>query len=120
MRYQDWDVLLFPAGEEAAHVPVKEFRTQCYVEVHDRVATPLVTTFIPSLPRNAPFQVSIHSWTKTGPLLAPGLNGERAKEVWQVKVVIDGAFVAAENYGIDVSWPQIMSELPSFCLHVCG
>ena len=27
MRYQDWDVLLFP---EACHVPFKEFKTTCY------------------------------------------------------------------------------------------
>ena len=111
MRYQDWDVLLFPAGEEAAHVPVKEFRTQCYVEQyhhgpqHELVATPLLTTFIPSLARNAPFQVSIHSWTKTGPIH----GGVAAKEAWQVKVVIDGACVAAETFAVDVNWPQIMS-----------
>lgn len=111
MRYQDWDVLLFPAGEEAAHVPVKEFRTQCYVEQYDHgpqhgiVATPLLTTFVPSLPRNAPFQVSIHSWAKTGPI--HGVVS--AKEAWQVRVVIDGACVATENFAIDVNWPQILS-----------
>ena len=105
MRYQDWDVLLFPAGEEAAHVPVKEYRTQCYTELRDHTVTPLLTAFIPALPRHAPFQVSIHSWTKTGPL-----NGRAAKEAWQVKVVIDGACVAAEIFEIDVTWPQIMSE----------
>ena len=114
MRYQDWDVLLFPAGEEAAHVPVKEFRTQCYVEQYDQgpqhevVATPLLTTFIPSLARSAPFQVSVHSWSKTGPV-----HGGAAKEAWQVRVVIDGVCVAAENFVVDVSWPQIMGLSPS-------
>ena len=111
MRYLDWDVLLFPAGEEAAHVPVKEFRTQCYTELHDHTVTPLLTTFIPTLPRNALFQVSIHSWAKTDRLMAPATNGTVAKEAWQVKVVIDGACVAAETFDIDVTWPQIMSEL---------
>jgi hypothetical protein len=28
MRYEDWDVLLFPAGSK---VPLKEFKTSCHV-----------------------------------------------------------------------------------------
>jgi|SRR5271155_4381491 len=28
MRYQDWDVLLFPEGSKA---PIQEFKTQCHV-----------------------------------------------------------------------------------------
>jgi len=28
MRYQDWDVLLFPEGSK---VPIQEFKTQCHV-----------------------------------------------------------------------------------------
>ena len=118
MRYQDWDVLLFPAGEEAAHVPVKEFRTQCYVEVHDHSTIPVLTTFVPLLQRNSPFQVSIHSWGKTGPMLAPSGDGSRLKEYWQVKVVIDGVCVATQDFGIDGHWPQIMSKfllIPACC-----
>lgn len=113
MRYQDWDVLLFPAGEEVTHVPVKEFHTQCYVEVQGNNGTPLLTTFIPALQRNATFQVSIHSWAKTEPMIAQAADGTMVKEVWQAKVVIDGACVAAETFDIDVTWPQIMSESAS-------
>jgi len=29
MRFQDWDVLLFPQG---SHVPLREFRTACYAQ----------------------------------------------------------------------------------------
>lgn len=105
-------MLLFPAGEgEGTHIPVKEFRTQCYVEQYEGQNAPLLTTFIPAMPRGVPFQVSIHSWTKTGPMLAPAADGTKAKEAWQVKVVIDGACVGMESYEIDASWPQIMREL---------
>lgn len=31
MRYEDWDVLLFPKDSK---IPLKEFKTQCHV-VHD-------------------------------------------------------------------------------------
>ena len=113
MRYQDWDVLLFPSGDDGAHVPVKEFKTTCYAEPHDNALglTPLLTTFIPSLPQNAPFQISVHSWTKTGPVVTPGSDGSRLREIWQVKVVIDGKEVCIENFAIDASWPQIICEL---------
>jgi hypothetical protein len=37
MRYDDWDVILFPKD---SHVPIQEFKTACYVspeecECHD-------------------------------------------------------------------------------------
>ncbi|GAT19034.1 similar to An12g00400 [Aspergillus luchuensis] len=28
MRYEDWDVILFP---ESSKVPIQEFKTQCFV-----------------------------------------------------------------------------------------
>ena len=108
MRYQDWDVLVFPSGEEGAHVPVKEFRTACYVEQKHNTPTPLLTTFIPCLSANAPFQVSVHSWKKTGPVLGVSMDGTRPKEMWRVKVVIDGTCVCIETLPIDISWPQII------------
>ncbi|KAL4762353.1 uncharacterized protein BDW70DRAFT_167155 [Aspergillus foveolatus] len=48
MRYENWDVLLFPAKSK---VPVQEFKTQCFV-TRDRG----------TLPADSPFRVSIHSW----------------------------------------------------------
>ena len=108
MRYQDWDVLLFPSGEEGAHVPLKEFRTTCYVENQDNVPTALLTTFIPSLNRGTPFQVSLHSWMKTGPALGVLPDGTRPKEVWQVKVVADGVCVCIQNLEIDTNWPRVI------------
>ena len=111
MRYLDWDVLLFPTGEEGAHVPAKEFRTACFIEqMHDDAVNPapVLTTFIPSLHRDAPFQISIHSWSPTGPMLAPAMDGTKLKEEWQAKVVIDGHCVSIENFPIDANWPQVI------------
>lgn len=88
MRYEDWDILLFPRG---CKTPVKEFKAACNV-VHDAgmvnfaahllpwsqtdlrcraefshshgsIGLPTVCCFIPSLAPGAPFQVSIHSWS---------------------------------------------------------
>ncbi|KAK3710414.1 hypothetical protein LTR37_010257 [Vermiconidia calcicola] len=118
MRYQDWDVLLFPAGEEGAHVPIKEFKTACYVEQpesngHHATPIPLLTTFIPSLQRNAPFQISVHSWVKTAPLLAPNADGSRHKEVWQARVVVDGECVSTRFIDNESVWPHIISSASS-------
>ncbi|KAK2024579.1 hypothetical protein LX32DRAFT_697054 [Colletotrichum zoysiae] len=65
MRYENWDVLLFPGSD---HVPLKEFRTECHV-VPDpeslplsRHGVPTLNTFVPSLLYNSPFSISILSW----------------------------------------------------------
>ncbi|KAK5171175.1 uncharacterized protein LTR77_004319 [Saxophila tyrrhenica] len=114
MRYQDWDVLLFPSGDEA-HIPVKEFRTACYTEPteHSPNQTPLLTTFVPSLPVGAPFQISVHSWVRTGPTLGVLPDGTRLEEMWQVKVVVDGELVGIKLFGCAESWPQIISSIDS-------
>jgi hypothetical protein len=46
MRYDDWDVILFPKD---SHVPIQEFKTACYVspeecEYHD-LRHPLARVF---------------------------------------------------------------------------
>lgn len=133
MRYQDWDVLLFPsavistsptahAGNSVSssngvavdtHIPVKEFRTTCHTELSPTSphSIPLVTCFIPSLPKGAPFQISVHSWVKTGPRLgfasAAG-NPQKVEEVWQAKVVVDGMSIAVECWGIEHGWPRVI------------
>ncbi|EHA25977.1 hypothetical protein ASPNIDRAFT_131671 [Aspergillus niger ATCC 1015] len=86
MRYEDWDVILFP---ESSKVPIQEFKTQCFV-TKDRDSPylhspglvspatcplpqsnegqlPVLTTFVPSLRHNTPFRVSVHSWQKPTP-----------------------------------------------------
>ena len=83
MRYQNWDVLVFP---ELSKVPQQEYKTTCQVvqdhgkiiyptwrisssrltENHTMqgnvVLLPTVTSFIPSLPARDGFRISIHSW----------------------------------------------------------
>lgn len=68
MRYEDWDVLLFPSGGDA-RVPLKEFKVGCHVVPdsefsHNRgtFGLPVTTCFVPGLQPGAPFHISIHCW----------------------------------------------------------
>ncbi|KAK7730600.1 hypothetical protein SLS53_008990 [Cytospora paraplurivora] len=68
MRYDDWDVLLFPSGGDA-RVPLKEFKVSCHVVPdgefsHNRgtLGLPVMTCFVPGLQPGAPFHISIHCW----------------------------------------------------------
>lgn len=106
MRYLDWDILLFPAVEEGANVPVREFQTRCLAERND--GPPLLHTFVPSLLPGTPFQVSVHSWSKTAPRLAVAPNATPPRELWQVKVVVDGVCLCAEELPVDAAWPQVL------------
>ncbi|KAK1824016.1 hypothetical protein LTR12_001549 [Friedmanniomyces endolithicus] len=101
MRFQDWDVLLFPSG---SHVPLREFRTACYAQqdpdpMHPRATTtttsstnstnnttttttttaaattPLLTAFVPSLSEGKGFQVSVHSWSTPTAIAGGGVGG---------------------------------------------
>lgn len=121
MRFQNWDVLLFPAGdssEEANHIPLREFRTACYVEhaadgTHR--PTPLLTTFVPSLPRDAPFQISLHSWTQTKPILGPAVpGGDKPRELWHVVVVVDGVNVCERDFDVEETWPKNIGMFSRF------
>ncbi|CAI7638728.1 unnamed protein product [Penicillium glandicola] len=128
MRYRNWDILLFPGGSK---VPVQEFKTQCFVVkdkdspyLHNAVfldpqshhpgpgpfnQLPVLTTFIPSLPKDSPFQISVHSWEKP----RPSVQTESCMEpedvlLFEVRIFIDGVFVAGSIYGQRTIWPQIM------------
>ena len=68
MRYENWDILLFPSGRESK-VPMKEFKVACHVvpdgefsHSHGAFSLPVMTCFIPGLPCGTPFHISIHSW----------------------------------------------------------
>lgn len=111
MRYQDWDVLLFPSDEEA-HVPVQEFRTACAAELSQGSPNPtsLLSTFVPSMQCGSPFHISVHSWAATKSTLGTLPNGLKLDEMWQVRVVIDGELVGIKLLPCDVSWPQIICK----------
>lgn len=112
MRYEDFDVLLFPAGEDVGHAPIREFKTICISErtTPNGAAIPLMTCFVPSLPANHPFQISVHSWTQTKPKLGPLPEGNGVREVWQVRVVVDGTIVSLSHLPVEAQWPQIICE----------
>ncbi|OQV03902.1 hypothetical protein CLAIMM_08879 [Cladophialophora immunda] len=111
MRYQNWDVLLFPGD---SRTPIQEFNTTCYVlgqntglsseegsvensqgNFESMTLVPMLNSFIASLEGGAPFRISIHSWDKPMPshLL---LNYKTPDEtiLFGARVYIDGVLVA--------------------------
>ncbi|KAL7911858.1 hypothetical protein GGI35DRAFT_300849 [Trichoderma velutinum] len=113
MRFEDWDILLFPRD---CKVPVKEFKVACHV-IHDTEFTsphgsfglPTVCCFIPSLPSGTPFQVSIHSWSS--PIVSQFTGcyskyGDSAN--FEARVFIDGQLVASAILDRDSDWPHVV------------
>ncbi|GKT62966.1 hypothetical protein ColTof3_10305 [Colletotrichum tofieldiae] len=98
MRYENWDVLLFPGSD---HVPLREFRTECYV-VPDpeclplsRFGVPTLNTFVPSLYFNSPFSISILSWGKPPVTQATRSYSNHPELVlFEFHVYIDGRLVS--------------------------
>jgi hypothetical protein len=110
MRYEDWDILIFPRD---LAIPMKEFKVACHVvhdtggssfpstmppefaHTHGSFGLPTMTGFIPSLATGTPFNISVHSWkfpeisqfTK-----AYSKHPELVK--FEARVLIDGKFVA--------------------------
>jgi hypothetical protein len=114
MRYETWDVLLFPAG---SRVPIQEFKTQCFVTrdlespylqspeilgpnayYRSQVSVgriPILTSFIPSLARGTAFRVSIHNWDKPKPSrLIESMMQPDDVLLYEARVFIDGECVA--------------------------
>jgi hypothetical protein len=96
MRYENWDVLLFPDGSK---VPIQEFKTQCHVitnrDVHiPYLMTPVLTSFIPSLLPDSAFRVSIHSWERPRASRAiESMTRSGEPVIFEVQVLIDGVSV---------------------------
>ncbi|CAN9366396.1 unnamed protein product [Alternaria alternata] len=106
MRYDDWDVILFPKD---SHVPIQEFKTACYVspEEYGR-QLPTLTCYINSLPTSTPFRISVHSWatlSKASPLIESRRKTNQ-KVVYTVQVIVDGARVFRGFFDITSKWPQ--------------
>ncbi|PHH66734.1 hypothetical protein CDD81_5866 [Ophiocordyceps australis] len=115
MRYQDWDVLLFPRD---CKVPFKEFRVACHV-VPDaesklpqlQLGLPTVCCFIPSLQSGAPFQVSIHSWSAPAVNQATRCYSEYSHSAqFEARLFIDGRLVASSLLGLDGDWPHVIAH----------
>ncbi|EOA91223.1 uncharacterized protein SETTUDRAFT_152366 [Exserohilum turcica Et28A] len=110
MRYDNWDVILFPKD---SHVPIQEFKTACYVssEEYGR-QLPTLTCYINSLPPSTPFRISVHSWgdaSKASALIESQRKGNQ-KTVFAVQVIIDGARVFRGFFDLASKWPQEISH----------
>ncbi|KAJ5632176.1 hypothetical protein N7490_008515 [Penicillium lividum] len=128
MRYENWDVLLFPEG---CRVPIQEFKTQCFVTkdmdspylqvsaatsppayypIHGNIGQiPVLTTFVPSMPKDSPFRVSIHSWEKPRPSrFMEKLMQADDVLVFEARVLIDGQPVAGGIFGQRSLWPYVI------------
>ncbi|KAK8144430.1 hypothetical protein G3M48_005835 [Beauveria asiatica] len=115
MRYQDWDVLLFPRDGQ---VPLKEFRVACHV-VHDDELShinsspklPTVCCFVPSLPPGAPYKVSIHSWSTPPISQSTRSYGKFAdRVVFEVRLFVDGRFVSSASVNRAGPWPNVLKN----------
>ncbi|KAI9817243.1 MAG: hypothetical protein M1827_001356 [Pycnora praestabilis] len=131
MRYQDWDVLLFPEGSK---VPIQEFKTQCYTvsdpesaslrssvndlsyySGHRPTLLPTLTTFVPNLEQGTPFRVSIHSWHTPHPSLdTEKLMHRGDKIVFEARCIVDGRFVAVILFREAGPWPQLLTSISGF------
>ena len=112
MRYENWDVLIFPEGTK---VPLQEFKTQCFV-MKDMESPylqnassghsyypiqgnygqlPVLTTFIPSMTKDSPYRFSIHSWERPRPSrLIEGMMQLDDLLMYEARVFVDQQCVA--------------------------
>ncbi|KAI0399018.1 hypothetical protein F4802DRAFT_73246 [Xylaria palmicola] len=115
MRFEEWDVLLFPKDSK---VPVKEFKTNCHV-VHDTefaytngsFGLPTMTCFMPGLPPGTPFNISLHSW-KTPDVSQFTQNYSKHPELvkFEARVLVDGRLVATSAFNRTGPWPQLINH----------
>ncbi|OCL07452.1 hypothetical protein AOQ84DRAFT_377672, partial [Glonium stellatum] len=109
MRYEYWDIILFPAEY---HIPTQEFKTACYVDQdQDGCKLPTVTCFVPSLSPSSPYRISVHSWTKPTPSLH--IESKRKPDqrvIYTIRAVVDGFRIFHNYFERNTSWPQQISH----------
>ncbi|RYP76626.1 hypothetical protein DL769_003586 [Monosporascus sp. CRB-8-3] len=126
MRYEDWDVLLFPKGSK---IPMKEFKTNCHV-VQDAefpytqgsYGLPTMTCFVPGLRPGTPFNISLHCWQT--PEISHFTKNSFSEHLdlvkFEARVLIDGRLVAyvlkhiARNYQFHHLMGLGVTDLPHF------
>ncbi|KAH7150253.1 hypothetical protein B0J13DRAFT_673958 [Dactylonectria estremocensis] len=115
MRYEDWDILLFPRGCE---VPLKEFKVACTVvhdhefsHTHGSFGIPTLCCWVPSLPAGTPFQISIHSWAvPTISQFAKTYSGYPDSVKFEARLFIDGRLVASASLDRNSCWPHVIAH----------
>ncbi|KAI0437136.1 hypothetical protein F4803DRAFT_566297 [Xylaria telfairii] len=115
MRFEEWDVLLFPKDSK---VPMKEFKTNCHV-VHDSefaytngsYGLPTMTCFMPGLPPGTSFNISLHSW-KTPDISQFTRNRSKHTELvkFEARVLVDGRLIATSSFNRTGPWPQLINH----------
>ncbi|KAI0837739.1 hypothetical protein F5Y06DRAFT_270126 [Hypoxylon sp. FL0890] len=115
MRFEDWDVLLFPRDSK---IPLKEFKTNCHV-VHDNefaythgsYGLPTMTCFIPGLPSSTQFNISLHSWkTPSISQFTKNYSKHHDSVKFEARVLIDGRLVASSTFSRTGPWPQLINH----------
>lgn len=129
MRYEDWDVLVFPSGEDfkLTAVPLKEFRVDCHVVPDMDIAhnqarhnLPVMTCFVPSLQPGIPFHISVHCWGDPGVTQYTQNYSKHCELVkFEARIMIDGRTIAY----VDLVCPSSMmcktlTSLPRFQSHM--
>ncbi|KXJ85928.1 hypothetical protein Micbo1qcDRAFT_220033, partial [Microdochium bolleyi] len=115
MRYEDWDILIFPRGSKT---PVREFKTACHVVpdlecayAHGSTGLPTLTCFIPSLPPGTPFTVSLHSWTNPEiSRYTKSFSQHHDSATFEARISIDGDLVATRTLARYGPWPQLFEH----------
>ncbi|KAM7192479.1 hypothetical protein V8F33_008354 [Rhypophila sp. PSN 637] len=123
MRYQDWDVILYP-GVGGGRVPSKEFQVTCHavpetepslVRRHGPIKIPVMHCYIP-LEAGAPFKVSLHSWSvpEISDLAKQSYpeHAELTKDLFriQIRILIDGQEVKSLGFKAESHWPKLIPE----------
>ncbi|KAK3347388.1 hypothetical protein B0H65DRAFT_147992 [Neurospora tetraspora] len=117
MRYDDWDVILFPTGRDGK-IPIKEFKVQCHVvpdqelaHMHGQAGLPVMTCFIPSLPAGSPFQISMHAWKTPDISLFTKTYSRHTEFVkFEARIFIDGRLVASTAFDRKVNGPHLIAD----------
>ncbi|KAL2176540.1 uncharacterized protein P884DRAFT_225430, partial [Thermothelomyces heterothallicus CBS 202.75] len=121
MRYDDWDVILFPAGRDSK-IPFKEFRVACHVvpdlelaHIHGAVGIPVMTCFVPSLAPGTAFQISIHCWRKPNLSQFTRAYSKHTELIkFEARILIDGRLVASTVLDHEVNGPHLITSTCEF------
>ncbi|KAK4192338.1 hypothetical protein QBC35DRAFT_512018 [Podospora australis] len=121
MRYDDWDVILFPTGRDSK-VPFKEFKVACQVvpdpelaHIHGSVGMPVMTCFVPSLPAGAPFQLSVHSWHDPEISQFTRTYSKHPELIkFEMRILLDGRLVASTVFDRHVNGPHLITSTFEF------
>lgn len=101
MRYDDWDVILFPTGRDSK-IPFKEFKVACHVvpdlelaHIHGAAGVPVMTCFVPSLAAGSGFQISIHCWRRPDLSQFTRTYSKHTDLIkFEARILVDGRLVA--------------------------